>query len=545
METQLAGIRLLVGIADTRPQPTVVRHERLPEPSGGVVTRAPWPLVAVLAVQAGLSLRLVWSNTAFPDEALYLWSGHLEWQHWTHGTPVPDFATYFSGAPVVYPPIGAAADALGGLAAARVLSMIFMLASTALLYSLTRHLLHSRAATFAAGIFAAASATQFLGSFATYDAMALALLALATWLGVRSALCRNPFAASAILSASALTLALADAAKYAAALFDPVVIGVTILAIAYFRTTRRAIACGALALMLVAATLAVGICLGGHDYWHGITFTTLGRPSSGAPAVKILSTSIQWVGIVLGLAIAGAAAIWTRERSIAIRLMSCLLVASTCLVPVEQARIHVSTSLFKHVGFGAWFGSVVAGYALAALLTAVPRVKRTAALHAACGAVALSTAAGAGFAQNHFTSWPDSAGFIGDTRGVLAHHRGPILATDDGQVVEYYLPGELNGTVFYGLWFFRYQDPETGRYFIDGPAYADAIKHRYFLVIALSYSDTIPMDDEVTQDMERYGGYRLVATASYRISSAKYPSAFKIWVREPAPRLARHHDGRP
>jgi hypothetical protein len=49
-----------------------------------------WPLVAVLVVQAGLSLRLVWSNTAFEDEALYLWAGHLEWAHWLHGTPIPD-----------------------------------------------------------------------------------------------------------------------------------------------------------------------------------------------------------------------------------------------------------------------------------------------------------------------------------------------------------------------------------------------------------------------------------------------------------------------
>jgi len=36
------------------------------------------PLTFLLAVQAGLSLSLVWSNTAFGDEALYLWEGHLE-----------------------------------------------------------------------------------------------------------------------------------------------------------------------------------------------------------------------------------------------------------------------------------------------------------------------------------------------------------------------------------------------------------------------------------------------------------------------------------
>ena len=61
----------------------------------------PWPLFAVLAVQAGLSLRLVWSNTAYTDEALYIWAGHQEWAHWLHGVNIAplSFPTYFSGAP--------------------------------------------------------------------------------------------------------------------------------------------------------------------------------------------------------------------------------------------------------------------------------------------------------------------------------------------------------------------------------------------------------------------------------------------------------------
>ena len=38
-----------------------------------------WPLLIVLLVQAALSLRLVRADTAFQDEATYLWTGHLEW----------------------------------------------------------------------------------------------------------------------------------------------------------------------------------------------------------------------------------------------------------------------------------------------------------------------------------------------------------------------------------------------------------------------------------------------------------------------------------
>ena len=48
----------------------------------------PWPLFAVLTVQAALALRLVWSNTAYIDEALYLYAGGQELNHWLHGTPV-------------------------------------------------------------------------------------------------------------------------------------------------------------------------------------------------------------------------------------------------------------------------------------------------------------------------------------------------------------------------------------------------------------------------------------------------------------------------
>src|ERR1700733_1129549 len=60
----------------------------------------PWPLLGIIVVQALLCLRLVWSNTAFQDEGLYLWAGRLEWAHWLHGGSVPDFPAYFSGAPV-------------------------------------------------------------------------------------------------------------------------------------------------------------------------------------------------------------------------------------------------------------------------------------------------------------------------------------------------------------------------------------------------------------------------------------------------------------
>jgi hypothetical protein len=95
-----AALELLMSLAQqvdttSAAEPEPARRRRLGRP--------PWPLMVVLAAQAALSLRLVWGNTAFTDEALYLWAGHMEWDHLLHGMPIPAFPTYFSGAPAFYP----------------------------------------------------------------------------------------------------------------------------------------------------------------------------------------------------------------------------------------------------------------------------------------------------------------------------------------------------------------------------------------------------------------------------------------------------------
>ncbi len=154
-----------------------------------------WPLMLLLTVQAALTLRLIWSNTAFADEALYLSAGRLELARLFTGSPVPDFARYFSGAPVIYPPLGAIAASAGGLAAARLLSTALMLTATALLHGVTRRLFDRRSAFLAAALFAGLGGTQFLGALATYDALALCLLALGTWLAVIAATRAGPEAA--------------------------------------------------------------------------------------------------------------------------------------------------------------------------------------------------------------------------------------------------------------------------------------------------------------------------------------------------------------
>ena len=96
-----------------------------------------------------------------------------------------------------------------------------MLGSTTLLWATADRLFGRRAAFFAAALFAVLGPTLQLGAFATYDAMALFLLALASWLVVRAGDRQD---ATVWMIAAGIALALANATAYSSAMFDPVVV---------------------------------------------------------------------------------------------------------------------------------------------------------------------------------------------------------------------------------------------------------------------------------------------------------------------------------
>jgi 4-amino-4-deoxy-L-arabinose transferase-like glycosyltransferase len=131
-------------------------------------------------------MRLAWSNTASQDEAIALWAGPLMWSHWLHDITVPPFQAYLPGAPVIYPPLGALADHVAGLAGARLLSLAMMLGVTVLLWSTAARLFGRRAAVFAAALFAILAPALQLGALATGVALSLLLLAVSTWSVVRA-----------------------------------------------------------------------------------------------------------------------------------------------------------------------------------------------------------------------------------------------------------------------------------------------------------------------------------------------------------------------
>jgi 4-amino-4-deoxy-L-arabinose transferase-like glycosyltransferase len=461
---------------------------------------ARWPLFVVLTVQAALSLRLIWSNTAFQDEALYLRAGHLEWARWLHQIPIPNFPAYFSGAPVIYPPLGALADSAGGLAAARVLSLCFMLGATSLLWATTARLYGQRAALLAAGLFATLAGTQFVGAFATFDAMALFLLALAAWLGVRSADCQFR-TRTVLLVTTGATLAVADAAKYATTLFTPVVLAA--VALAAWRKHEGSAWLAALLtvlcswLMLITAAVAGS----GREYWLGITSSTLARPRSDVPATTVLHSAYVWTSLILVLAVLGAVlAIRGNARG---KLLPAVLAAAALLVPAEQARLHTTVSLQKHVVFGAWFAAIAAGYAMARLSRVDPG-------HGWAPVMAIPIAASTlfgsmGQAASLYEVWPNAAGVIGVLRPAIHSHPGNYLA-EDYDVEAYYLRAEVPRQRWSSTYYFSYQGMIPG-----APSYAAAINNHYFSLVILSFGDTATTDSQITADMRHAGGYYVLA----------------------------------
>jgi 4-amino-4-deoxy-L-arabinose transferase-like glycosyltransferase len=479
---------------------------------------APLLLLGVLAVQAGLSLRLVWANTAFNDEALYLWSGRWEIAHLLHGTAIPQFQRYFSGAPVIYPIIGAIADAHGGLAAARLLSMAFMLGTTVLLYTATGRLFGRRAAVCAAAVFGFLGPVQFLGSFATYDAMAIFLLALASTLVITG---RGRWS-EPLLILGGLVLALADATKYATTLWDPVVILLAGLTAAKGGWLRRSLRSLRLAVYTGGVVMAA-LLVAGRSYLAGILFTTLARQAGTVSSGGVLRDAAPWIGIVLLLAMRSVVVARGRRQ---VALCAVLAVA-VLLAPLEQARIHTSISLEKHVAFGAWFGAIAAGYVLAHAVENSKYWKWR--IPAATAAVVLLF--GVLQARTFDARWPDSSQATAAMSRVVTGTRGPILAEED-EVFRYYLrlpPGRT-----YTLKGFYYWDVKARKELTGIPALQLAIRHHYFEDVELDYSfpDDLSYEKAITAAVHSTAGYRLIARIPWHDGSSS--NYFQIWTYKPA-----------
>ncbi len=503
---------------------------------------AGWPLIAVLVVQAALSLRLIGADTAFQDEAAYLWAGHLEWAHWLHGVPVPPFQAYFSGAPVIYPPVGALADSVGGLAAARVLSLVFMLGATALVWATAGRLFGRRAAFFAAALFAVLGPTLHLGSFATYDALSVFLVGLAAWCVVRAG---ERLDATGWMVAAGVALAVANAAAYSSALFDPVVIAIAVLT-AFPRPGRRAaLARGATLLTVLVALLLAGTLIGGSSYLSGIEQTTLERVGGTDSALTVLAHSWAWTGLVFVAALCGVAVSWARRQPATQTWLLAVLALAALLVPAEQAFLQTLASLNKHGDMGAWFAVIAAGYAVDRLIAAAPAGQMRALTCGACViALALPAALGATQSRGFASDWPNSASFTAILRPLVDQGSGHLLV-EDPSIAEYYLPAgsqwrrwsSTRNIILPSGASTGHPGKAAGVVGAGNPAaFARYIKAGYFSLVALNYTDTTALDHAITADLHRNPHYRIVQVVPYGIEVPPIGlGTYVIWRYEQKP----------
>jgi hypothetical protein len=390
-----------------------------------------WPLMLILALQAVCSLNLVWSNSAFADEANYLWQGHLEWSHWLHGTRLPVF--HDSGAALIYPPIGALADSIGGLAGARILSLCFMLIATALLYLTARHLFGTGAAVCGAALWAVSEPVLRL-TFATYDPMACMFIALSAWLIVQSTLHRHR---GELAAAAAFCLALGSVTAVAFAIMIPVAVAFGFLVWNDALGRRMAWWCSA---WLGAGGVVVTVVLITYLHmWGDAIGSTVGRRNAnlGQGAVSVIRAAWSWDGLLAAIALAGVMIALGAERTWGRRLLVAFLAAAGAVVPAYQAHIGTGWSLDKHMTSCTWFMAIAAGYALAKVKHAswAPAVAGA----AFCGLLVYPLVTGIWYARSAYQMWPDETNLVAAVRPLAAKASGPILASND-TVLEYYLP---------------------------------------------------------------------------------------------------------
>jgi MFS family permease len=494
----------------------------IPTPRRGI-------LLGILLLQALLSLRN--NNTAFEDEALYLYSGHLELAHLLFHQPIDDFASYFSGAPVLYPIAGAIADQVGGLFGARLLSLAFMLGATGLVYLTGRRLFGVRSALVGAGLFGTTASAVFVGALATYDAPSVFLLALAAWIVVRGASSSWPYYVIAVLP-----MILAVGTKYASLLFLPTIVALACISALPYHGWRWA-AIRPVALTALIASMAYGaLKLAGPSYSQGIRSTTTSRAQGGTSTQTMLIEIAKWAAPVFVAACVGGYYYVFRHRpdvDSRLRLgrlgraaLTLLLLGTALLAPANQLRLHTDVSLQKHVGFGLLFAAPLAGYGVIRLVGSHwGRVQ--------LGIGVAVVAFGFGMSQSHimFRVWSNTDQVVAALKQYQQPGAHYLVEVDEVPI--YYLRGDTSAepSQFASTFVFRYLDWQ-GQWLTGNQAYQTAVAQGYFQVVVINGATTPDVDHAILASLHApTSQYRLAKTINEPTVYGNV--AYQVWVKKP------------
>jgi hypothetical protein len=487
-------------------------------------------LLPVLVVQSLAALRLALTRSAFVDEATYGYAGSQELLHWIHGIPVANFQEWFSGAPVVYGPLDAIATSVGGLTGGRMLSLAFMLGATLLLYGTGSQLFGRVAGLLGAATFAGLATVQFLSALATFDAMALCCLAGAAYLVVRAGgRLDMPSIIYSTVAAPTL-LAVADAAKYATALWDPFLVGLAVVVpVMAGRSWRHGFVRGARFAVLLTLLIAGMLAIGKAKYVEGIFASTVSRgptgtPGAGESAEAVLRYGLSLGGVAIGLAAAGVLLLCV-SRPRPARVIAGLIFLLAAVAPVlAQAHIGTTVSLDKHVAFGAWFGCVLGGYVLATVF------RYRVLLVACCVALVTVLPAHDMLEAQRLYNWPNvNSAFISGLKKVVRPGRQEYLLTGLTYIPAYYVGpsvSSLQWKMDYGD-DYTYQPPGSKTTLQGIPAIDAAIARRKFAFVIVEPGETA--NSVTLAAMERYGGYRIDGFLAAPFVGGVQPC--EVWIR--------------
>jgi 4-amino-4-deoxy-L-arabinose transferase-like glycosyltransferase len=460
---------------DVRPEAVQKAAQEMAPDAGRAarLVRSAWLwLPLVCAGQVLIALRPGTNPTAFEDEGLYVYMGHRMLDHLLHGAFLQEFpGSYFSGAPGVYPPLAALADSAGGLPAARGVSLAFVLATTVATHGLARRLFGPTAGLLAAPVFALGTGVIFQSHLATYDAMMMALVAMAAWAAVRSA------QDDALLCAPlvAVPLALAALTKYAGAVYVPMVVALAVV-VAWPRIRWLAVRRGALLGCAAGVVFFFVIQLWGRDLVGGIRQTTLDRMIiNPAGTAELLGQLARWTGPAIALAALGAALRPRRQWAPA----AVLLVAAV-IGPAQQVHLGEATSLAKHTAFGMVFAAPLVGALLADVLRRSPAVVLPVSVLSVAAILLGLGVAGVHQATGFATGWVDDRPLVPVLRQWVRAQPGAPIMGEQPSPLRYALREDTQPRQWNDTYNFSFNG-KTGR-----AAYADAVRLHYFGTIYLS-----------------------------------------------------------
>ncbi len=484
------------------------------------ISRVQASLMLIILIQASITL-ITMHNSAFQDEALYLFAGRQIVHNWLGGPAMQDhYGLYFSGYPQFYPVIGGLLDMLGGVEAARFFSTLCMLLVTLCVYYVTRRLTSTSAGLFAAALFAFQGPVLFLTRLATYDALCLAFLALATCLVLYVSKHRTPWCALAI----GPLLFLAVLAKYAALLFLPGILALLVIRSLQRLGWKRMLLRAGLALLSLALCACIAWLLMDKDVLTGLSFTTTNRATFiRTPLLTLLTSIVTLIGCLFVLAFLGLLFMGRQTW-----LTGLLLYGMGLLAPVYHLYKGEFVSLNKHMAFAAFFLMPLAGYATARIAGYRPGTGSSRYWITALSCCVLIFSLGLPQAQTMYQSWGSSVDLSRALHTQLHYGSGYYLS-EDFDVVRYSTQDVTASWQWVSLDYFEYTDRQ-GHHLLGKSAYSAALHEGYFDIVELNYVYKAELSYALSNQIQVDKNYEQIAKVPYEDSYGK--GSYVIWRRK-------------